>query len=392
MAPTRIVLVTTRVAVPPTRGQQVRTDEWLRALAGHELALVCPRPRDATTVDAVARLGVEAHWYPYPASDALRAVVPALTRGLPAQEGVYRTPAAAAAMTRALEQAPADLVIVQTVRCCWAAEWVGVGSGRPPVLFDAIDSMALHYRHRARSAPVHRRWALLSESARCERRERWIAGRADLSVAVSDRDLEAFAPVGRGRVVVVSGRTVELADPVRPTEPVVLLSGNLGYRPTVDAALWFAREVWPHVRAARPDARWVLAGARPAARIRRLAERPGVEVHAEPPDLAPFLARAAVAVAPMATGSGIPLKVIEAWAAGVPVVAAPWAAAGLGAGAEEALAVADGAEAFADAIVRLLSEPEEARRLAAAGRDRWVERYRPESVAEAIRAVVAELV
>lgn len=392
MAPARIVLVTTRVAVPPTRGQQVRTDEWVRALAGHDLALVCPRPRDASTVDTVARLGVEPYWYPYSASDALRAVVPALARGLPAQEGVYRTPAAAAAMTRALEQAPADLVVVQTVRCCWAAERVAGGSSGPPVLFDAIDSMALHYRHRALSAPAHRRWALLSEAARCERRERWIAARADLSVAVSDRDLEAFAPVGRGRVVVVSGRTAELGDPVRPTEPVVLLSGNLGYRPTVDAALWFAREVWPRVRSARPDARWVLAGARPAARIRRLAERPGVEVHAEPPDLAPFLARAAVAVAPMATGSGIPLKVIEAWAAGVPVVAAPWAVAGLGAGAEEALAVADGSEAFAANIVRLLSEPEEACRLAAAGRDRWAARYRPESVAEAIRAVVAELV
>lgn len=392
MATARIVLVTTRVAVPPTRGQQVRTDEWLRALAGHSLALVCPRPSDAATVRTVEELGVTPYWYPYRPADAIRAAAPALLRGLPAQEGVYRTPAARAALARALGEAAADLLVVQTVRCCWAAERLGGGDGRPAVLFDAIDSMAMHYRHRARSAPTHRRWALLREANRCERRERWIAGRADLSVAVSQRDLEAFAPAGRGRVVVVSGRTAEVAGQGPPAEPVLLLSGNLGYRPTVDAAMWFAREVWPRVRSARPDVRWVLAGARPAPQIRRLAERPGIEVHAEPPDLAPFLARAAVAVAPMATGSGIPLKVIEAWAAGVPVVAAPWAAAGLGAGAEEALAVADGAEAFVAAILWLLSDPGETRRLAAAGRDRWAARYRPDRVAAAIREVVAELV
>jgi len=106
-----------------------------------------------------------------------------------------------------------------------------------------------------------------------------------------------------------------------------------------------------------PEARWVLAGARPPRAVRRLAALPGVEVHPDVPDLDPYLAAATVAVAPMPTGSGVPMKVLEAWAAGIPVVPArrrPRASSGArgrsGAGRElERVAVA--------ALVRLLTEP-----------------------------------
>jgi glycosyltransferase involved in cell wall biosynthesis len=388
----RIVLVTTRVALPATRGQQVRTDEWLRALADDRIALVCPRPSDDRVAEAVAASGVAPFWYPHPPAAAARGLVAGITRGLPAQESLYRTRPARAALARALADPPADLLIVQTVRCAWAVERLRAAPAAPRILFDAIDSMALHYRHRARSTTGSRRWLVLAEARRCERRERWLAGRAALSVAVADRDLAAFAPPERGRVVAVSGRPARAVGRAVPEEPVVLLSGNLGYRPTVDAAVWFGREVWPRVRAARPDARWVLAGARPAPAVRRLAEEPGVELHAEPPDLGPFLARAAVAVAPMATGSGIPLKVLEAWAEGVPVVAAPWAVEGLGESAGEALVVAGEPGRFADGVIRILSDPEHARRIADAGLARWRRRYHPDRIAEAIRDAVAHAI
>jgi len=133
----------------------------------------------------------------------------------------------------------------------------------------------------------------------------------------------------------------------------------------------------------------VLAGARPAAAVRRLGQLPGVEVHGDVADLGPFLASATVAIAPMASGSGVPMKVLEAWASGLPVVAHPWTAAGLAADAQDALVVADSAGEWLRALTGLLTDPQAAARFAERGRELWRRSYHPERVDEALRAAVA---
>jgi glycosyltransferase involved in cell wall biosynthesis len=228
------------------------------------------------------------------------------------------------------------------------------------------------------------------EAARCVRRERALSELATVTTAVSARDLTAMgAKPPSARVVPVSGR--ELAVERRPSEqPTVLISGNLGYRPTVEAVRWIAREIWPAVRERVAGVRWVLAGARPVPEIRRLASQPDVELHVDVPDLGAFLAKATVAIAPMASGSGIPMKVLEAWAAGVPVVAHTWTAGGL---AEEdlgALVAASSSEDWIEALVRLLTDEEWATELGMLGRAVWRRRYRPVSVdSEIVQAVQA---
>jgi len=173
-------------------------------------------------------------------------------------------------------------------------------------------------------------------------------------------------------------------------EPVVLLSGNLGYRPTVRGAQWFAREVWPRLRTAVPEARWVLAGARPTAVVRRLARLPGVEVRADVPDLRSYLTASRVAIAPMSSGSGVPMKVLEAMAAGVPAVVHPWAAEGLVREAGEAVAVASEADDWVAALQSLLRDPGAAHALGRRGHELWRRYYHPDSIAEQIREIVAE--
>ena len=172
--------------------------------------------------------------------------------------------------------------------------------------------------------------------------------------------------------------------------PGVLLSGNLGYRPTVKGAQWFASEVWPGLLQRVPEARWVLAGARPDPAMRRLARLQGVEIHADVPDLGDYLRSARVAIAPMSSGSGVPMKVLEAMAAGVPTVVHPWAADGLAEGAAETVAVASRAEDWVDTIAGLLEDAGTARDLGERGRELWRRHYHPDVVASQIRDVVAE--
>ncbi len=232
-------------------------------------------------------------------------------------------------MAEAVRHWRPDVAVVQMVRCGWAADEIRRTNAGLPVIFDAIDCMALHYRRAAASAggligPAYR-W----EAERCRRRETELVAAAAVSTAVSGRDLQALGADNRGVVVAVaSGADVALDDPAS-AEPIVLLSGNLGYRPTVRAALWFADRIWPRIRHREPAAKLILAGARPAAAVRKLASAPGIEVFGDVDDLGTFLARARVAIAPMASGSGVPIKILEALAAGVPVVADPWSAGGL---------------------------------------------------------------
>jgi glycosyltransferase involved in cell wall biosynthesis len=91
----------------------------------------------------------------------------------------------------------------------------------------------------------------------------------------------------------------------------------------------------------------------------------------------------------MVGGSGVPMKVLEAWAAGLPVVAHPWAAAGLDAAAREALAVAGSPDEWHAALTRLLADPSEAARLGERGRELWRRSYHPERVDERLRAAIA---
>ncbi|MCK5379722.1 MAG: glycosyltransferase [Acidobacteria bacterium] len=381
--------MTTRFPLPAWRGQQVRAVEWLKALGDHRLICVCSRPE---TADSAQNPGLGQVRFVTYEDSKLGRVGAALTGSglgpMPLQEGMYATRAAKAAVLEAIRAEPPDLVIIQMVRCAWAAELIKLEAPGTPILFDGIDAMGLHFSRAADTFnPVLRPFVRL-EAARCRRREQFLASLATLTVAVAERDVEALGvPEGRGRAIPVSGKTTGSAgNPA--SAPTVLLSGNLGYRPTVEAARWFGAEVWPDVRSAVPDARWVLAGARPAGAVRALADVPGVEIHSDVPDLGPFLTESWVAIAPMASGSGVPMKVLEAWSAGVPVVAHPWTAAGLDAAGRGAIRQAESADEWVGALVELLGDRETRETLAEGGRAAWERCYRPERVAEQIREAV----
>lgn len=109
----------------------------------------------------------------------------------------------------------------------------------------------------------------------------------------------------------------------------LLFVGALGYGPNVQAAQWLARQIMPRIRRIKPATRLVLAGARPSPAVRRLARHPGVTLMADLPKLGPAYARAAVVVAPLRSGGGTRIKLLEAVAYGKLAVATPAALAGL---------------------------------------------------------------
>src|SRR5208337_4874934 len=115
-----------------------------------------------------------------------------------------------------------------------------------------------------------------------------------------------------------------------PDPATILFLGSLNWRPNVDAIGLLVEKIFPAVRAAEPAARLQIVGRKPSpALIQRAREVPGVELHADVPDVRPFLAKSTVMVVPLRIGGGSRLKILEALAAGLPVISTRVGAEGL---------------------------------------------------------------
>jgi len=160
-----------------------------------------------------------------------------------------------------------------------------------------------------------------------------------------------------------------------PEQGVVVFSGNFEYHPNIDAVHFLVSEIWPEVRKRRPGLRLKLVGRGDRFIRHLLAAATDIEVTGAVPDAFAEIAGAAIVIAPLRTGSGTRVKILEAWAAARPVVATPLAAEGLLAHDDHNIVLASDPPAFAQAISRLLADPAESRRVASGGRDTFERHY-----------------
>jgi sugar transferase (PEP-CTERM/EpsH1 system associated) len=149
--------------------------------------------------------------------------------------------------------------------------------------------------------------------------------------------------------------------------PRIVFTGAMNYFPNVDAAIAFAETCWPRIRERAPEATWQIVGKDPLPAVQRLAALPGVVVTGSVPDVRPYLAGATVAIAPLLVGGGTRLKILEAFAMRVPVVATSLGCEGLSVVPDQHLLVADSPTELVAATVRCLCDAGLRASLAAAG-------------------------
>jgi glycosyltransferase involved in cell wall biosynthesis len=223
--------------------------------------------------------------------------------------------------------------------------------------------------------------------------EAW--GRFQRVITFTRRDAEQIAervPRAASRVR-VSPFGVEMPAPAGRPGAVpgpVLFVGNFTHQPNRDAARWLATEIAPAVRASRPEAAFRLLGSSPPPSVVALAG-PGVDVIADPRSVESEVAEAAVVVAPVRTGGGMRMKVLQALAAGRAVVTTSRGTEGFDCFAESPpLVVADDAASFADAIAALLADDERRAELGAAAREFAERHYSPSAWAARLESIFAE--
>ena len=361
------------------------------ASSGHEVAVLAPAAPNGVEIPAGLPYGVES--YRLGRSSAALGVASALWRGSPFQNGMYDQPSLKRAL--ATRTASADLVILQLARLHGAAPALG----RTPMAVDFIDSLALNFERRARFDRWWLRPLWRAEARRMRRSEHALLARARLSWVVCERDrvamLEGLPLSAAGTLNVLPLAVSQPPESLLQREtaagaaPAVVFTGNLGYFPTAEGAGWFVRSIWPAVASRCPGARLIVAGSRPSGALRDAVLAVGGALVESPPSVAAILAQAAIAVAPLRCGSGVPIKILEAWGAGVPVVATPYAAAGTTAVGGQDLLIADGPSEWAAAIESLLTDPHLELRLSKSGLARLGADYGPYALRRRLLADVA---
>jgi glycosyltransferase involved in cell wall biosynthesis len=364
MARSSVLAVTSEMPWPLDSGGHLRTFHLLRTLADRfDVRLVVPTTgRDEAGRVALEAAGVSVLLVPVEPRKALAEAVKVVTSTL------RREPYVMFGRHRYLE--------VARVLAAVAARM------RPDVLYlDHLDSLV--YADAARDVPIvmdqHnvysrlaaraagdragfiRRPFLASQARLLARQEEQAAKRAHTIMAVSDDDARYFAGFGGARVVTVPNgvdcSAFASGSDARPWPPSLLYVGALDWPPNASAARLLATEILPAVRQRVPAAHVTIVGKNPGPEVLALARtQPHVEVAANVKDVVPYFRGAHVLAVPLEAGGGTRLKILEAFATGLPVVSTPVGCEGIDAVHGEHLLIANRAQ-FADAIVQALQDP-----------------------------------
>lgn len=236
-----------------------------------------------------------------------------------------------------------------------------------------IEHELLQRIYRSEKSPL-RKWYNWSESRILKRMELAYCRKANIVLVVSERErllLKELLPDQLIEVVPngVDTEVFQRNDSLQEIADQIIFTGTMDYYPNTQAVLYFARYCWPLLREQVPAATWLIVGKNPPQEVQRLATTlPGVTVTGTVPDVRPYLMASTVAIAPIQTGSGTRLKILEALAAQTALVSTTIGCEGLAVVPDKHLLVADTPDAFVHAVVTLLRNPQQRNALASAGR------------------------
>jgi glycosyltransferase involved in cell wall biosynthesis len=378
----RILLITETVPYLLDTGGRIKTWHTLRAL-GRQHEVHChafvrtPAQRDEALAPLQALCAsVELHLLPRRPARELAYMARSFASGLPYTVIRHFDAAVQARLIETCRASRIDAVYCDHLSMLEYGVRLGL-----PIVHDAhnvehriVRRAAQHLRFDPRRLLYAREWRRLLAY------ERAMYPRSSLIFTVSAIDRDDIAQLAGAHVPVVS---VPIPVDVSGTCPIdqltdapeVLFLGALDWPPNTDAVAFFLSDIWPHVRQALPEARLSIVGRGGTSLQRQFSQVAGVHFTGRVPDIEPWIRRSRVMVVPIRSGSGLRVKILDAMARGLPVVATSIGYEGIDATPGTHLLAAEDAGSFAEATVRVLRDLGLAQGLAGAARQLALDRY-----------------
>ncbi|MGQ9454979.1 MAG: glycosyltransferase family 4 protein [Armatimonadota bacterium] len=282
------------------------------------------------------------------------------------------------------------------------SQFVDFGGSYATVLDEHNVEYMIVKRMSESSASVLMRTYARLEWPKLRRYETQACSRADLVLAVSDQDAEALRQLvrcaGDTRSKFPAVETVPIGVDVSsisvvdrdPYSKNILFLGTMYWPPNIECVLYFYYKIFPMIRRALPDCTFTIAGQKPPGVIQDLARDPAVRVTGYVDDVRVVAASCGVFIVPLRSGSGVRVKILDALAMGLPVVATSIGAEGLVVRSGEHLLIADEPQQFAQAVISVLTDRQLAERLGMQGRELVEREYSWEVVGRRLLNVYAE--
>lgn len=382
----RILWIATKPPWPARDGGRLVQKLTLEALAseGVEITVVAPEPAPA---EGPARQVVElpsagVRWVRIPdgsgSSRRLTTAVRSLATGVPWTVATHRKPSVESRVAALLEEpGDFDAVHVEQVQS-WPQAAPARRRGLPTVVrAQNVESDLWRGVAGLPRIPWPLRTAFRWEGARLARWEAEVVRRAGAAVALTDPDAIRLSELAGGRAVEPLAAPfparLPAGDGSLEGDPPLVIFGSGGWLPNRDGLRWFIHELWPEVHRAVPGVRLHVFGG-PTAVTSPVS---GMRTHPAPPDSRQAFVPGSVMLVPLRLASGVRMKILEAWARGVPVLATPEAASGLEADDSRELLLFRDRRELIHALGRLRRDPRMVGRLIDRARERLRHRHDP---------------
>jgi sugar transferase (PEP-CTERM/EpsH1 system associated) len=353
----RVLYIAHRRPYPPDKGERVRAFHEITALAKHFRVTLAALAHDRGDADAASPLK---QWCekvivaPGGGRKGLLKGALSFLRGGSVTEGFFRSTTLRRAVLAEAEREPFDLVMAYSSGVLPMALEVPA----PRHVIDLVDVDSVKWASYADASVWPKSWLYHREARGVRALEMEALERCDAVLLVSDAEVRALGVRSDKVFAVGNGVDAEYFAPRRDTPSngkSLVFTGSMDYRPNVEGVCCFVRDVWPGLKECLPDLTLTIVGRNPARAVMQLENFPGVRVTGSVPDVRPYLAGAAVAVAPLTIARGIQNKVLEAMAMGRAVVASGAALEGLDVTPGEDVLQADTTQEWHDRITELLS-------------------------------------
>lgn len=371
----KILYLCHRFPFPPKRGGKIRPFNMIKHLAERHEVTVASLVRSSE--EAMEAKGISQYCKRYEMV-CLRApiqharMVARLFTWTPSSFGYFYSPDMAARVRALTEREQFDLVFVH---CSSVAQYVEHVRDIPKILdFGDMDSQKWNEYARYKPFPMSAGYWL--EGQKLEREEQRLARLFDMCTTTTRAEWETLESYRTGVATDWFPNGVD-NDYFTPSEvtydaDTICFVGRMDYYPNQECMFDFCTHVLPRIQAKRASAKLLIVGAEPSRSIMKLGEVRGVSVTGSVPDVRPYLQRSALMVAPLNIARGTQNKILEAMAAGVPVVTSGIAAGGVDAVAKDHFLVANTHEEHALAALSIMDDCNERQRLSLAGRNRML--------------------
>lgn len=385
----RVLLLCDRFPYPLTNGQNLRIYQFIRNLKeAHSFDLVCYG--ETAPPAELNELFDQMHVFPRPVamrSGGFKRIVESWS------------PSAMLAVSTEVMGHVRTACRTDAYDVVWVSGWDMIQNLPEqldtPVLADVVDDGVLEFwrefktADRVGLAARKLKWVIVNyffeRKYFCSKANRMVVSETD--AAVLDRVCG-----GRGVAVVHNGVDEQFYRPGEgePESNTIVFEGNIAFGPNADGVRYFHRDVLPLVRKELPDVRFWIVGKDPPQDIRAMADGESVKVTGFVDDVRPYVQSASLFVCPLRKGAGIKNKLLQAWAMGKPVVATSKCIGGLKVREGQNILVRDDPQGIADAVVRLLRDPEYARTIGNHARETICESYTWSSTARQLERVLAD--